>query len=82
MRLLIVIIAFLGLICGSCYIVFDPKFASYCVGIGTLLTFLTAFYNYSQGEKKEKIQQSQKLKQNSCGIQVGGDFNINKEKSK
>lgn len=82
MRLLIVIITFLWLCCGIGYVFYEPKMMSYSIAVTGLIAFLTAVANYRQGTKKENSGQTQEVTSNSFGIQVGGDFHVNKKDKK
>ena len=79
MRILIILVTFIWLCWGGINLFSEPKsMASYAIVATGLIAFLTAIANY-QKVKKENNGQSQIVKSNSSGIQVGGNYYVNKK---
>lgn len=86
MRLLLVLITFTWLVCGTIYLFYDFKMASIAIVVTGLIAFLTAFINYRSQKASNghttNTKQSQKIDSNSTGIQIGGNFTVNEKDKK
>ncbi|MCA7329467.1 hypothetical protein LE077_08355 [Escherichia coli] len=79
MRIVIVIVTFLWLCCGLFYSYQVNEMKAYSIAATGFIAFLTALANYFS-KKSNSNSQTQKVKDKSIGIQVGGDFNFNGKK--
>lgn len=80
MRLFLLIITLLWFCFASLYCFFNFSMTSMATAVGGLFAFIGAIIGYRQNYKKIEPQQSQNLKNQSLGLQVGRDFNFNSNK--
>lgn len=79
MRLFIVFVCFAAT-CGFAYLAYSSKTpASYVAVVASFGVFLTSLANLKKSPPKEKTI-SQRIGNDSIGIQAGNDVNINKNK--
>ncbi len=79
MRVLIALVCFTAT-CGFVYLAYSTRTtASYVAVVASIAAFLTALANIKK-QSTSKNQLSQKVGNNSFGIQAGNDVNINKNK--